>query len=124
MTYEEQSESEKYILLKNELEAYLVVFEEAYTKVQMADITEFPILVLHQQTIDMGIPIIQIEENGGNWNVHISWMEEFITKKLIRPERVEEFQALYNRKKEQYCLFVLSNLGANFIFIPRIKNIE
>jgi len=123
MNYEEPSESEKYILLQQELETYLEVFEQAYEKVQHAGITKFPILILHQQGIELGVPIISIQENGGRWNINISWMEEFITKKLIRPERVEEFQALYNTKKDQYCLFLISNLGAKFLFIPRIRNV-
>lgn len=121
---EEPSESEKYILLRQELNNYLEIFEQAYSKVIVSGITSNPILILHKDDIAMGVPIVSREMNGGNWNVHISWMEEFVAKQLIRAERVEEFQALYERKKEQYCLFVLSDLGAKFVFIPRIRTVD
>ena len=121
--YEELSESERLLALQQELQHYLEIFERAYSMVIDKKASKYPILALHMEAIKLGIPIIQKSVNGGNWNINISSMEEFIAKQLIRPERVEEFQALYERKKGNYCLFVLSDLGAQFVFIPRITNI-
>lgn len=117
---EEIKDSEKYVLLKQELEVYTEIFEKAYEKVLSSSLTKYPIIVVHKEAIDIGIPIVNKAINGGNWNINISWMEEFIAKKLIRPERVDDFQALCDDRANQYCLFVLSNIGAKFIFLPRI----
>lgn len=117
---EEIKDSEKYVLLKEELKIYTELFEKAYEKVLASAVTKFPIIVVHQEAIDIGIPVVNKAVNGGHWNIHISWMEEFISKKLIRPEKVDDFQALCNDRKDHYCLFVLSDMGAKFIFLPRV----
>jgi hypothetical protein len=119
---EEASESEKLLLLRQELEPYLELFEKAYVKVVDSGYSRYPIIVVHQDHINIGIPLLLKKTSGGSWNVHISKMEEFVTKRLIRQERLEEFQSLYERKKDHYCLFVLSDFGAKFVFLPRIPD--
>jgi hypothetical protein len=46
-------------------------------------------------------------------------LEEFVTKQLIAEEKVEDFQTLFRYHQNDLCLFVLSELGANFIFLPK-----
>lgn len=113
--------SEKFVLLHKELEPYRQILEKAYVRILEQGATKFPIFVLHQEEMSVGIPIVLRETNGGLWNIYASSLEEFATKQLIRPERLEEFQGLYTRKGNELCLFVLSELGASFVFLPRLS---
>ncbi|MBK7428726.1 MAG: hypothetical protein IPI60_17770 [Saprospiraceae bacterium] len=116
----ELSDSEKYFLLKEQLQSYLGVLNKALEKINDAGATTYPIFVIHQDAISLGLPIIQRSVNGGRWNIHFSTLEEFVAKRLIRTERIEEFQALYAKHEGEFCLFVLSELGASFVFIPKV----
>jgi hypothetical protein len=112
--------TEKLVQLKAELEAYNLLFEKTLTAILKTDERAFPIFALHQQTMALGVPIWEKEEKGGHWNIYLSSMREFIKKGLIRMDRIDEFQSLYQQKDKHYCLFVLSELGAQFIFLPRV----
>jgi len=120
MVVMESNESEKLLLLNKELEQYIPLFERVLIKVRDTPTSNYPIFVLHQEQISIGVALINKESQGGKWNIRLSFLEEFAAQGLIRPERVEDFQALYVRKENHYCLFVLSELGAQFIFLPRV----
>jgi hypothetical protein len=116
----DSSESEMLLLLNKELAPYAPLFEKALIKIKDSQALKYPIFVLHQAAIGLGIELVNKEVQGGKWNIRLSFLEEFAAQGLIKPERVEDFQALYINKQKFYCLFVLSELGAQFIFLPRL----
>lgn len=113
-------QTEKLLILQQELSTYNQVFEKTILKTEEHGMPTNPIFVLHQEHIPVGFPILEKEIKGGKWDIMLSSMEEFIKKGLIRIERIDEFQSLYQGKTRHYCLFVLSELGAQFIFLPRV----
>lgn len=114
-------EAEKMILLKKELEVYNLFFEKTLLKLQEASaIDNHPIFVLHQGEIRLGMPILNKDKQGGNWNIHLSTIKEFEQKELILPHKSDHFKQLYQKKNRHYCLFVLSEYGAQFVFLPRV----
>ena len=46
-------------------------------------------------------------------------MKELATKKIIQMERVDHFRSVFKDPDFFFCLFTLSDLGAQFIFLPR-----
>ncbi|MCB0642995.1 MAG: hypothetical protein KDC44_15205, partial [Phaeodactylibacter sp.] len=85
------SDKIKYRLLESELAPYKKALGEAADTVIDQDVSEYPIFVVHQQQVDIGIPIIDREKVKGNWSVNVSTLEEFVTKQIIEEEKVEEF---------------------------------
>ena len=112
------SKTERYILLEQELKPYINVMGQAADIVLDQDVSNYPIFLAHQQELEMGIPITTTEE-GAKWSIHASTLEEFVSKQIIFPEKIEEFKSNYKDPKESICIFVLSELGAQFVFIPR-----
>jgi hypothetical protein len=110
---------EKYIQLKSELNIYRDILSRSTDAILDGDVSKYPILVVHKQEIDIGVPIIEDPEGIGIWNVHISSLEEFVTKQLIEMDKVDEFIRIYKEPTSHFCLFVISELGAQFIFMPR-----
>lgn len=112
------SDTEKYIQLQEELQTYKSVFRKAADSVLDMEVSSYPIFVIHQHSIELGIPIVEREKVKGNWSVNVSSLEEFVSKQVIQPEHIEDFKRVYKDPGLYFCLFVLSELGAQFIFMP------
>ena len=73
---------EKYLQLEQDLRRYRKALNEAREIMLDQEITNYPIFVLHQQEIAMGVPVIEAGENVGLWSVHASSLEEFALKNI------------------------------------------
>ena len=109
----------KYLKLREEIKPYLKVLKEASRMIRDQDVSDYPIFVFHKQEVQLGIPLVQQKEVSTNWSVSASTLEEFVAKQLIEEERVQNFTKHYKDPDAHFCLFVLSELGADFIFIPQ-----
>ncbi|MBR9919658.1 MAG: hypothetical protein GYB31_02400 [Bacteroidetes bacterium] len=113
------SDRMKFKMLEGELLPYVKVLGKAADTVLDQDVSEYPIFVAHQHTVDIGLPLVDREKTKGNWSLNVSTLEEFVTKQIIEPDKIEGFKGVYKDPTEYVCLFVLSELGATFIFLPR-----
>ncbi len=111
--------AESYIVLQTELDVFRKLMTQAAKVIEDQDVSSYPIMVAHQQELELGMPIFKREENkGAKWSIHASTLEEFVSKQIIFPEKVEEFKSNYKDSESSICVFVLSELGAEFIFLP------
>lgn len=109
----------QYLQLEKELRPYLEVLSKASESIIDKEISKYPILVVHQQQIELGVPVLSKDPKRGNWSVNASTLEEFAMKQVIHPEKIEDFQGIYKDPGEHLCLFVISELGAKFIFLSK-----
>lgn len=109
----------QYKILAAELATYLPALADAADSIVTNDVSLYPIFVIHQHFVDIGIQMVDKEKVSGNWSVNASTLEEFVTKQVITSEKVDDFRKVYKEKQEEFCLFVLSELGADFIFLPK-----
>ncbi|MBK6544932.1 MAG: hypothetical protein IPO78_00440 [Saprospiraceae bacterium] len=114
---------EKYLQLEDDLRRYRKALNEAIEIMLDQEVSNYPIFIVHQQELEMGIKIIEAGEKTGIWSVHASSLEEFVVKSLIENDKVEEFIRVYKEHPDNFCLFVLSELGAKFIFYPRTDHL-
>ena len=110
-------EEEKFVDLQKELKAYKKALSKASEIILEKEVSKYPIFVFHQFEMEVGIPIIEKEKTNGNWNVNASSLEEFTSKSLINEDKVEDFIKVYKDPTTHFCLFILSDLGAQFIFL-------
>jgi len=111
--------AESYLTLQEELDIYRKLMTQAAKVILDQDVSSYPIMVAHQQELELGMPIFRREENeGAKWSIHASTLEEFVSRQIIFPEKVDEFKSNYKDVNAQVCVFVLSELGAEFIFLP------
>ncbi len=113
-----------YKRLEKELEGYKKLLSQAAEVIRVQDVSNFPIFIVHQDIVDIGINIVDKATFKGNWSVNASTLEEFVTKQIITEDKVEDFQALYRSHHDDLCLFTLSELGANFIFLPKASEAD
>lgn len=79
-------------------------------------VSKYPILVMHQNSIDLGVAVPLGEKT--KWKMHISTLEEFVKKEVVLEEKIDEFRKVYKNPETHACIFLVSNAGANFIFYP------
>jgi hypothetical protein len=105
--------------LEQEISPFKSLMARAADTILVQDVSNYPIFVVHKNLLDIGINIVDKEKTNGNWSVNASTLEEFVVRQLISAERLEDFKLLYSGHTGDLCLFVLSDQGANFIFVPR-----
>jgi hypothetical protein len=108
-----------YQALEKELASYRQVLAQAADVILDQGVSSYPIFVVHQITVDIGINIVDKGTIAGNWSVNASTLEEFVAKQIITPEKLGDFKAVFKNPEHEFCLFVLSDQGAKFIFLPR-----
>ena len=114
--------SEGFYLLQNELKPYFKALIQASEAILETEVSKYPILVVYQQeSIEMGVPVINKKDVKGKWSINASTLEEFAMKQVIQTDKIEDFQGIYKDPNHHLCLFVLSELGAQFIFLDRTK---
>ena len=118
MNNKEGDITEKLLALKNRLENFTNAARKAADKIKSENISNYPIFVVHQDQINIGIPLFSSEETKSQWAINASTLEEFYTKGLISEEKLDDFRQLYKNHSEDICFFVLSELGAQYLFIP------
>ncbi len=105
--------------LERELRQFKPLLAKAADSILDQDVSKYPIFIIHKGEIEIGIDLINKEKMGGSWSINVSMLEEFAAKQLIQGNKIENFQQIFKDPTEYTCLFVLSEAGANFIFLPR-----
>ncbi|MEY4107892.1 MAG: hypothetical protein RL181_2234 [Bacteroidota bacterium] len=106
--------------LEEEIRPFFPVMGQASDTIIDENVSNYPIFVVSQLDIELGIPIVQRQEEGNPWSVYASTLEEMSAKKIVQAERVSDFRSIFKDPRDYLCLFVLSDLGAKFIFLPRM----
>ena len=113
------SDDQKYKQLEEELKLYIPTLFETMEKIIDQDVSDYPIFVAHQHEVEIGLPMINKDETSGKWSINVSTLEEFVTKQIIQTDKVQAFKKVYKDPESYLCMFVLSELGAQFIFLSR-----
>lgn len=97
------------------------MLQEASDTILKEGVSEHPIFIAHKNEVEsIGIALADKDKVKGNWSVNASTMEQFVDKGLISKEKVDSFKTIYKDPKKYICIFTLSELGADFIFLPRV----
>jgi len=110
--------TEKLLLIKDQLQPLTPIVAQAAEKIKEEGISNYPIFVVHQGEAQIGIPLIDREKVNSYWSVNASTLEEFYAKSLISKEKLEEFKKLYKEHEGEVCFFVMSEIGAQYLFMP------
>lgn len=79
---------------------------------------EFPIFPISKDSIPIGQILLNREPLDLAWNYYASYLDEFVQRELVAPDKVEDFQNAYKDPDEFCCLFVVDKAFTNFVYIP------
>lgn len=105
--------------IEREIRQYVPALGKAADEVLNQEVSKYPIFVVHQGELELGVSIIVKEKSKSNWSINMSILEEFAAKQIIPTENIDNFRDVFKDPETHLCLFVISEIGANFIFIPR-----
>lgn len=92
--------------------------KEASYQIRKRRFSDFPIFIICKTEIPLGQLLYKKDEVGTNWNYFATYLDEFVQRKIIVKEKVDEFKKTYKNPDEFCCLFVIDGEFTKFIFIP------
>lgn len=92
--------------------------KDASYQLRVRDYSNYPIFIITKGQVPVGQLFLASHEASLDWNYYFSYMEEFVQRKIILDEKVEDFKATYKDPEEFCCLFVVDGDFTNFVFIP------
>ena len=84
----------KYIQLEEDLQDYLSTMDKAQQAILDQEISNYPIFVIHQHEIELGVLLVDGPNLGLLWSVHASTLEEFMSKQIIQTDKIDELKTL------------------------------
>lgn len=92
--------------------------KEASYQIRKRGFSDYPIFPISKQPQPIGQLLFSYEEMDLKWNIYVTYMDEFLQRELIDPEKVDEFKDNYKDPEEFCCLFVIDGAFTSFVFIP------
>ena len=94
------------------------ILKEAAYQVRSRKFSEYPIFPISKDPQPIGQLLLGREEKQTDWNYYITYLDEFIQRKLIAEELLEDFTKAYKDPDEFCCLFVIDQAFTSFVYIP------
>jgi hypothetical protein len=104
--------------LEKDFDLYREVLQEVAVDIRSGNFSGYPIFVASRLPLDVGELMLNRDEFESSWSIYASTLEEFIEKGLISKDKLEQFRQTYKDPEVFCCIFLVTNLGASFVFIP------
>lgn len=117
---------QSWLQLQENLQPYKSKLAEVATTVRDEDVSNYPIFLAYpeeEQTIGVGLPLFRVAGRGQNaWALHLTTLEELVSKQVVRNEKVDDFRTLYKKSEDALCLLIFVEGEARFGFLPIKEN--
>lgn len=113
------NQEQKLLDIQEGIRKYFPWLSKAWDSILDSQVSDYPIAIFSTLPIETGVLFMDRDNAPGPWSLSFSALEEFHVKGLINEDKIEDFQKIYKDPEEFYCAFVISDLGAQFLFIPR-----
>lgn len=92
--------------------------KEASYQIRKRGYSDHPIFPISKTAIPIGQLLIGQRELATKWNYHASFLDEFVQRKLVDEDKVEDFISTYKNPDEFCCLFVVDVDFTRFLYVP------
>ncbi len=92
--------------------------KEAAYQIRKRGFSDYPIFPISKTEIPIGNLLVGKAELGNAWTYRITYLDEFVQRKIIAEEKVEDFMSTFKDPDEFCCLFVVDQAFTNFMYIP------
>lgn len=106
-----------YELLHEKLSAWLPILSDAADRIINQGISDYPVFVISNDDLEIGIEMSKASEE--TLKIKASTLEEFVARRLISPEKVEDFKAAYKAPDVYICISIIASDKSEIIFLPR-----
>jgi hypothetical protein len=92
--------------------------KEASYQIRSRGFSDYPIFIMSKEEISLGQLLYRKEDVGTQWNYFVTYLDEFVQRKIVEKSKEEDFKNSYKDPDEFCCLFVVDREFTNFVFIP------
>ena len=92
--------------------------KEASYQVRTRKFSNYPIFPICKIEQPIGKLLLGKDEMDIDWNYYITYLDEFIQRKLIDEDSIVEFKENYKDPDEFCCLFVIDREFTSFVYVP------
>lgn len=104
--------------INSDVQLLRATLKQAAQTIITEEVSLFPIFIVHQEPVQLGIPLVDKNTFGSHWYYSASTLEDLMSKGVIVKEKLDSFKSVYKNPTEQACLFVVQEEGAKIIFVP------
>jgi hypothetical protein len=115
---EEEKKESPLVSLEKDLKLYSESIHEVAVEIMVEGLSLYPIFIAHQHEVKLGEMILDRHDLNTEWTIQASTLEEFVERKIIKPELKERFIKTYKNPQDFMCMFVIVPEGANFVYFP------
>jgi hypothetical protein len=106
------------VSLKSDLDFYKEAIKEVAQDILDAQLSEYPVFIAHQHSVQLGELILDREELERQWSIHACTLEDLVEASVILPGKKQHFMRQFKDPSQYMCLLVMVPQGANFVFYP------
>jgi hypothetical protein len=90
------------------------------------NVSKYPIFIATrgETDIDLGLPLITRNDFDITWNFSVSHLEEFVNKRIVSNDKVDDFIKAYKNPEQFMCVFVAEEGATSFVFMPYDRHRE
>jgi len=103
--------------LEATIKANQALLHKAVQTVVDENVSDYPILVIHSEHVEIGIPLMKIGSDPV-WVVHISTLEELSARKVMSADKIEDFKEIYKSSQTHLTVLYIQQEDASLIFVP------
>ncbi len=104
--------------LKEDIRFYEKYIKEVANDILDGKYTEYPLFIAHQHEVALGECILDKDDFDRKWSIHATTLEELVEKGIITEDKVSAFKDVYKDPRKNICIFLITELGGNFVFMP------
>ncbi|MCP3931315.1 MAG: hypothetical protein GY705_19695 [Bacteroidetes bacterium] len=107
------------IEIQKRVKPYKTLLASATDTILDQDVSSYPIFVVSREEVSIGIPLFGSDQMENDLSINASTLEELTTRQVVDSMKVENFKKIFKNPRKFLCLFLVSKLGATFVFLPR-----
>ena len=104
--------------LEQNLAIYKESIREEALEILQSGVSRYPIFVASREAVTIGKMIVDKEDLALEWSIYASTLEEFVRRKMVLEEKLDDFRKAWKDPKAFFCIFALLDQTASFIYVP------
>ena len=92
--------------------------KEASYQIRKRGFSDFPIFPISKVEIPIGSLLLSNKELDIQWNIYVTYLDEFVEREILDPNKIDLFKENYKDPEEFCCLFVSDGDFTSFVYIP------
>lgn len=94
------------------------LLKEASYQVRKRGFSDYPVFPISKSDLPIGQLLYAKEDLRTKWNYYITYVDEFVQRKIVDESRLDDFRKAYKDPDEFCCLFVVDGDFTSFLFVP------